>query len=426
MSSGKLILRSLDKSDTGRAGFRAATAAIIVDPEFSDAMPALAADELALLEESLVRDGCREALVVWLNTGQRILLDGHHRYELCRKHDLPFNLVAMQFAARAEARLWVLQNQLGRRNLAEGARAIIAELARRQLSALLKRERGRKLAQARWHRGDDDDRCESIATSDTLSKRDSRAEFARQARTSVRQMKYAAEVLDDGCEERIAKVRNGAITLCAARSEILKQRNRSRLEATASKRAKAVAGVFDVVVIDPPWPIEFGGGDHYPSPGYPLMTLAAIEQLVGAMLKRHMERDCLVFLWATQATLHDALGMLERLGLKYEFTMTWHKPGGPQPLGKPQYNSEFAIGASQGKPRFIDTKDFFTCFSAPRGRHSEKPQEFYATLRRVTGGRRLDMFNRRRIEGFVGWGKESPAMAAAMSRSRGQSGEADG
>jgi N6-adenosine-specific RNA methylase IME4 len=87
-------------------------------------------------------------------------------------------------------------------------------------------------------------------------------------------------------------------------------------------------------------------------------------------------------------------------------SLVWHKPGGFQSLSWPQYNYEFVLYARHRRPRFTALKAFSTCFNAPRREHSMKPDEFYTTVRRVTSGRRLDLFVRRKIAGFAGRGQE--------------------
>jgi hypothetical protein len=86
---------------------------IQIDPEFKALIPPLAPDELAQLEANILRDGCRDPLVVW----DGILIDGHNRHEICAKHRLPFETTEIVFESRAHARIWMRHNQAGRRNL---------------------------------------------------------------------------------------------------------------------------------------------------------------------------------------------------------------------------------------------------------------------------------------------------------------------
>lgn len=177
------------------------------------------------------------------------------------------------------------------------------------------------------------------------------------------------------------------------------------LASISAREVKAAAGVYDVLVIDPPWPMQKVERDVRPNQvalEYPTMNEAEL-----AALEIPAADDCHVWLWTTHKFLPMALRLLDAWQLKYVCTFVWHKPGGPQPFELPQYNCEFAIYARRGTPIFTETKAFPVCFEASRTGHSAKPEAFYDVIRRVTAGRRLDMFNRRSIEGFDGWGNEA-------------------
>ena len=99
---------------------------IHIDPEFVAIIPALSADERAQLEANLFADGCRDPLVIWDADDGPILLDGHNRYSICNAHDIPFTTISADVQDRAEARIWIIRNQLGRRNLSDFSRGRLA------------------------------------------------------------------------------------------------------------------------------------------------------------------------------------------------------------------------------------------------------------------------------------------------------------
>ena len=89
-----------------------------IDTAFKKLIPQLPAKELLLLEENIIRNGCSEPLLVWNNT----ILDGHNRYEICTKLQIPFMIQRIYLKSREEAIAWICANQLCRHNITEEMR----------------------------------------------------------------------------------------------------------------------------------------------------------------------------------------------------------------------------------------------------------------------------------------------------------------
>jgi len=91
---------------------------IKINPEFRDLIPKLSQDEMAALEASILEEGCRDSIVLWNDT----IVDGHNRFEICTKHSVKFNTIQKDFDNSDDVKVWMINNQLGRRNLTEFVR----------------------------------------------------------------------------------------------------------------------------------------------------------------------------------------------------------------------------------------------------------------------------------------------------------------
>jgi len=97
---------------------------IRIDEEFRSLIPPLSDEELRNLHRSLKADGCISPLVVWYE--QKILLDGHNRLDYCRANDIECEIHEICIPSRDAAKAWIIRNQLGRRNINESQRAMLA------------------------------------------------------------------------------------------------------------------------------------------------------------------------------------------------------------------------------------------------------------------------------------------------------------
>jgi len=108
-----------------------------LNQRFKALIPALSAEEYAGLEASILAEGCRDSIKIWRD----IIVDGHNRYEICQKHGIPFKLTQLRFGTKKDAILWILENQLGRRNLSTAMQIKLALVKAKMQANEVKQQR---------------------------------------------------------------------------------------------------------------------------------------------------------------------------------------------------------------------------------------------------------------------------------------------
>ena len=189
---------------------------LIIDPEFKTLIRRLSHEEYRGLEESILEEGCRDSLVVWGNT----LVDGHHRYEICTKHNIPFNTVQREFASRSDAKIWIAKNQFAKRNLSYWDRCTLAlsledafrEKAKENISAAVTR--------SNIERNSLNPSLTNWSKLDLDSGFNTRAEVAKIADVGEGTLVRAKVIIEKGMPEQITKLENREASIGKIYTEI--------------------------------------------------------------------------------------------------------------------------------------------------------------------------------------------------------------
>lgn len=372
-----------------------------IKEEFKNLIPPLSQEELSGLEQSILVEGCRDPIVTW----NGYIIDGHNRYRICEMFNVEFKTVERtDLADENDVKLWMINNQLGKRNLTNIQKAELA-IQIEKIEQVKAKER--QLANLKQY-SDKQETLETVQSTDTpnLVERTRSSESLVKAAKSVgigyETVRKTKHILEKAPEEVIDKVRKGDVSIDRAFSQI--QRT-ERLE--KNKSTQWPKGKYRIIYADPPWKYgdERAGGNHGGAiDHYPTMSL---QELIDLPVIELTEDDAVLFMWTTSPLLEDSFKLLNSWGFKYKTQFIWDKV--KHNMG--HYNSvrhELLLIATKGSCTPDNVQLFDSVQTIERtDKHSEKPEEFRNIIDTLyTYGNKIELFARKSVDGWEAFGNE--------------------
>lgn len=199
-----------------------------IDEELRDLLPPLTEDEYKFLEESIKEHGCTSPIHIWND----YVVDGHNRYGICKKYNYGFEVVILDSNYTKDDIIeWMIDTQLGRRNLTNIQRIEIAEKYRKSVKK--KAEENKKLAMERARMENPNNKEEQFPTilPTTVKAIDTRKELAKIAGVSEGTYNKGKKILESDNEVIKQKVKSGEIKINTAYNELFpKNKNKEEKE----------------------------------------------------------------------------------------------------------------------------------------------------------------------------------------------------
>ena len=206
---------------------------LIIKEELRTLLPPLSAEEYAGLEADILRDGCLSPLTVW----NGILIDGHNRYDICKKHRITFSTNTVVLDNLDDAKLWAWKHQEHRRNLTAYHRA---ELTLKLKDVIATKAKERQKASG-GDRKSEEAKSVPPKSAEPVTARETRqelAEIAMVAPSTLGQVEYISNHADEETKDKLRRGEKG--------TSINKEYNRLKEEA----RNEAAAPV-DTIAAEP-------------------------------------------------------------------------------------------------------------------------------------------------------------------------------
>ena len=169
---------------------------------------------------------------------------------------------------------------------------------------------------------------------------------------------------------------------------------------TSTADVIAQGKTFNAIEADCPWAYDAGPGVQGTSDTrYSALSQSDLAAIPMAKLSRPTST---LFLWAPQSFNETAFWLMREWGFRNSGSaIVWHKTPGKPGCGHyaRMVHEMLLIGLREQAPTW--NCDVPSVIEAPRGEHSEKPDVFQQIIERVVPGPRLELFGRRRRDGWT-------------------------